>query len=61
MSSDWRTVEARAYPMRTCPVGTASGAGGRGSSAQAEPDLRSGGTGTLSAFARCGTSLNRAV
>ena len=61
MSSDWRTVEARAYPMRTRPVGTAPGAGGRGSSVQAEPGLRNGGTGTLSAFASCGTSRNRAV
>jgi len=58
VSSDWRTVEARAYPIRTCP---ASAAGGRGSSVQAEPGLRSGGTGTLSAFASCGTSRNRAV
>ena len=61
MSRDWRTVEARAYPIRTCPAGAASGAGGRGNSVQAEPGLRSGGTGTLSAFARCGTSRNRAV
>ena len=61
MSSDWRTVEARAYPMRTRPAGTASGAGGRGSSVQAEPGLRSGGTGMLRAFASCGTSRNRAV
>jgi hypothetical protein len=50
-----------AYPMRTRPAGTASAAGGRGSSVQAEPGLRSGGTGTLSAFASCGTSRNRAV
>ena len=35
--------------------------GGRASSAQAEPGLRSGGTGTLRAFARWGTSRNRAV
>jgi hypothetical protein len=61
VSSDWRTVEARAYPIRTCPAGAVPGAGGRGSSVQAEPGLRSGGTGTLSAFARCGTSRNRAV
>src|ERR1035441_3221793 len=47
--------------MRTCPAGTASGAGGRGNSVQAEPGLRSGGTGTLSAFAMRGTSRNRAV
>jgi hypothetical protein len=40
---------------------TAPAVGGRGSSAQAEPGLRSGGTGTLSAFARCGTSRNGAV
>jgi hypothetical protein len=53
--------EARAYPMRTCPAGPAPGVGGRGSSVQAEPGLRSGGTGTLSAFASCGTSRNRAV
>ncbi len=61
VSSDRRTVEARAYPMRTRPAGMASAAGGRGSSVQAEPGLRSGGTGTLSAFASCGTSRNRAV
>ena len=61
VSSDWRIVEARAYPIRTCPAGMAPAAAGRGSSAQAEPGLRSGGTGTLSAFARCGTSRNRAV
>ena len=54
-------VEARAYPIRTCPDAVAPGAGGRGSSAQAEPGLRSGGTGTLSAFVRCGTSRNRAA
>jgi len=29
VSSDWRTVEARAYPTRTCPAGTASAPGGR--------------------------------
>jgi hypothetical protein len=52
VSSDWRTVEARAYPIRTYPVGTIPAAAGRGSSAQAEPGLRSGGTGTLRAFAR---------
>ena len=61
VSSDWRTVEARAYPMRTCPAGTVPAAGGRASSVQAEPGLRSGGTGTLRAFARWGTSRNRAV
>ena len=61
MSSDWRTVEARAYPIRTCPAGAVPAAAGRGSSAQAEPGLRSGGTGTLRAFARWGTSRNRAV
>ena len=61
VSSDWRTVEARAYPIRTCPAGTAPAAAGRGSSVQAEPGLRSGGTGTLRAFARWGTSRNRAV
>ena len=61
VSSDWRTVEARAYPIRTRPADAAPGAAGRGSSVQAEPGLRSGGTGTLRAFARCGTSRNRAV
>jgi hypothetical protein len=61
VSSDWRTVEARAYPIRTCPAGAASAARGWGSSAQAEPGLRSAGTGTLRAFARWGTSRNRAV
>jgi hypothetical protein len=61
VSRDWRMVEARAYPIRIGPVGTAPAADGRGSSVQAEPGLRSGGTGTLSAFARCGTSRNRAV
>jgi len=61
VSRDWRMVEARAYPIRTCPAGAVPAAGGRGSSAQAEPGLRSGGTGTLSAFARWGTSRNRAV
>jgi hypothetical protein len=38
--------------IRTYPVGTIPAAAGRGSSAQAEPGLRSGGTGTLRAFAR---------
>jgi hypothetical protein len=61
VSSDWRTVEARAYPIRTCPAGTIPAAAGRGSSAQAEPGLRSGGTGTLRAFATWGTNRNRAV
>ena len=61
VSSDCRTVDARAYPTRTCPAGTVPAAGGRASSAQAEPGLRSGGTGTLRAFARWGTSRNRAV
>ena len=61
VSSEWRTVEARAYPMRTRPAGTAPAVGSRGSSVQAEPGLRTGGTGTLSAFARWGTSRNRAV
>ena len=42
-------------------VGRPLAAGGRGSSVQAEPGLRSGGTATLSAFASCGTSRNRAV
>ncbi len=51
----------RAYPIRTCPAGTAPGTAGRGSSAQAEPGLRSAGTGTLRALARRGTSRNRAV
>ncbi|MCW2934659.1 MAG: hypothetical protein JWM19_5621, partial [Actinomycetia bacterium] len=60
VSSDWRAVEARAYPIRTCPAAAAVAAG-RGSSAQADPGLRSGGTGTLRAFARRGTSRNRAV
>ncbi len=61
VSRDWRTVEARAYPIRTCPVGTAPAVGGLGSSVQAEPGLRSAGTGTLRALARWGTSRNRAV
>jgi len=61
VSSDWRTVEARAYPIRTCPAGAAPAAGGRGSSVQAEPGLLSGGTGTARAFARRATSRNRAV
>jgi hypothetical protein len=61
VSSDCRTVDARAYPTRTCPAGTVPTVGGRGSSVQAEPGLRSGGTGTLGAFARWGTSRNRAV
>jgi hypothetical protein len=61
VSSDWRTVEARAYPIRTCPAGTVPTAAGRGSSVHAEPGLRTGGTGTLRAFARWGTSRNRAV
>jgi hypothetical protein len=56
-----RKLTLIAYPMRTRPVGTAPAAVGRGSSVQAEPGLRSGGTGTLSAFANCGTSRNRAV
>lgn len=38
------------YPIRACPAGTAPRAGGRGSSVQAEPGLRSAGTGTLSAL-----------
>src|SRR6266567_4348521 len=61
VSSDWRTVEARAYPIRTCPAGPAPAATGRGSSTRAEPGLRSAGTGTLRAFARWGTRRNRAV
>jgi len=61
VSSDWRTVEARAYPIRTCPAGAVRAAAGRGSSVQAEPGLRTAGTGTLRAFARWGTSRNRAV
>jgi len=61
VSRDWRMVEARAYPIRTCPAGAVPAADGRGSWVQAEPGLRSGGTGTLSAFARRGTSRNRAV
>ena len=61
MSSDWRTVEARAYPIRTYPAGVVPAAAGRGSSVQAEPGRRTGETGTLSAFARAGTSRNRAV
>jgi hypothetical protein len=61
VSSDCRAVDARAYPIRTCPARTLAAAGGRGSSVQAEPGLRSGGTGTLRAFARWGTSRNRAV
>jgi hypothetical protein len=60
-AADWRTVEARAYPIRTCPAGAVPTAVGRGSSAQAEPGLRSDGTGTLSALARWSTSRNRAV
>jgi hypothetical protein len=61
VSSDWRTVDARAYPIRTCPAGTASAPAGRGSSVHAEPGLRTGGTGTARALARRGTSRNRAV
>src|SRR6266567_2509149 len=61
VSSDWRTVEARAYQIRTCPAGPAPAATGRGSSTRAEPGLRSAGTGTLRAFARWGTRRNRAV
>src|SRR5487761_1405515 len=60
VSRDWRTVEARAYPIRTCPAGTAPAVAGRGSSVQAEPGLRTGGTGAARAFARAGTSRNRA-
>ena len=59
--SDCRTVEARAYPIRTCPAGAVPAAAGRGSSVQADPGLRTGGTGTLRAFASRGTSRNRAV
>ena len=59
--SDWRTVDARAYPIRTCPAVTVPAAAGRGSSVQADPGLRTGGTGTLRAFASRGTSRNRAV
>jgi hypothetical protein len=59
--TDWRTVDARAYPIRTCPAGAVPAAGGRGSSVQAEPGLRAGGTGTPRAFAKAGTSRNRAV
>jgi hypothetical protein len=61
VSSDWRMVEARAYPIRTCPADPVPAATGRGSSVQAEPGLRTGGTGTLRALARWGTSRNRAV
>ena len=58
---DCRAVDARAYPIRTCPAGVVPAAGGRGSSVQADPGLRTGGTGTPRTFARRGTSRNRAV
>src|ERR1019366_2711818 len=45
VSSDCRTVDARAFPIRTCPAGAVPTAGGRGSSVQAEPGLRTGGDG----------------
>ena len=43
VSRDWRTVEARAYPMRTCPAGSVPAAAGRGSSPQTDPGLRTAG------------------
>src|SRR5260370_543184 len=58
---EWGTGGGGAYPIRTCPAGGGPADGGRGSSVQAEPGLRTGGTGTLRAFARWGTSRNRAV
>jgi hypothetical protein len=61
VSSNWRAVKAQAYPIRTCPAASALAAMGRASWVQAEPGLRSGGTGTLRVFARWGTSRNRAV
>ena len=51
----------RAYPILTCPAGSAPAGTGRGSWTQTEPGLRTAGVGTLSALARDGTSRNRAV
>ncbi len=58
----WGRVRPFFLPVQmTCPVGAVPAAAGPGSSVQADPGLRSGGTGTLRAFARWGTSRNRAV
>src|SRR5450759_2680634 len=43
VSRDWRTVEARAYPIRTCPTGSTPATTGRGSSTQTEPGRRTAG------------------
>ena len=54
-------MEARAYPIRTCPTGPPPATTGRGSSTHPEPGRRTAGVATLSAFANEGTSRNRAV
>jgi hypothetical protein len=36
VSSDWRTVDARAYPIRTCPAVDMPAVAARGSSVQAD-------------------------
>jgi hypothetical protein len=46
---------------RTCPAGSSPVATGRGSSTHTEPGLRTAGVAALSAFAKDGTSRNRAV
>jgi hypothetical protein len=61
VSRDCRTVEARAYPIRTCPAGSAPATTGRGNSTQTEPGRRTAGVATSSALANDGTSRNRAV
>ena len=61
VSRDCRTVDARAYPIRTCPTGSPPATTGRGRSTHTEPGLRTAGVATLSAFASEGTNRNLAV
>jgi hypothetical protein len=39
VSSDWRMVEARACPIRTCPADAVPAAAGRGSSQDGDGDI----------------------
>ena len=54
-------MDARAYPIRTCPTGSPPATTGRGRSTHTEPGLRTAGVATLSAFASEGTNRNLAV